>query len=93
MYSMIGLSYTQTKNRSFIHNDNKIQECGFGLIPINNFPLGPLLDTPFSCGKLNPHLCPCPPVVGITFYLLKFRKYNSHITSLGHSHIHIYIMH
>jgi hypothetical protein len=74
MYSMIGLSYTQTKNRRFIHNDNKIQECGFGLIPINNFPLGPLLDTPFSCGKLIPHLCPCPPTSWHHILFIKIQK-------------------
>jgi hypothetical protein len=74
MSLMIGFGNTQQQNRRFIHNDNKIQESGFELIPINNSPLGPLLDTPFSCGKLNPHLCPCPPTIDITFYLLKFKN-------------------
>jgi hypothetical protein len=53
-YLMIGLSYTQTKIE-VIPNDNKIQKYGFGLIPIINFLLGPLLDTPrhFSHSPLD----------------------------------------
>jgi hypothetical protein len=69
-YSMIGLFYTQGKIRRFTQNiKNKKKDLGIKLMDKN--PLSrPLL----SCGLIIPHLCPCPLVVGITFYLLKFRN-------------------
>jgi hypothetical protein len=43
MYSMIRISYTQTKQQKVVPNDNKIHVCGFELIPINNLPFGPII--------------------------------------------------
>jgi hypothetical protein len=63
-------SHTLKQKIEVIPNDNKIQKNGFELIPIINFPLGPLLDTLFSCGKSSPISVHIPPT-GITLYLLK----------------------
>jgi hypothetical protein len=77
-----------TKKWKVVPNEDKIHKTRFRLIPINNSPIGPLLDSSFSCEKLNPHLCPCLPVADITFYLLKKnKKYNWHIILLGHNQI------
>jgi hypothetical protein len=74
MSLMIGISYPQHKLEVILSN-NKIQERWVEIIPIINSPLGPLLDTLFSCGKTHPPSLSIFSAASITFIYLKKEKY------------------
>jgi hypothetical protein len=82
---VIGFGNTPSKKIEVLYT-MIILESGFKLTPMNVSPLSPSL-RPFSSlvDYSSPNLYPCPPITGITFFLLNLRHTIAY-TSLGHNH-------